>query len=116
VNKGTKPPTTITPLPLGGPDPGMRICYPVKCPEPFPPDIEIVDQLGVRKVAKLKPSTICLPAYKNQPVCTSPQPPQCTLNDPCSAGFCSTTGGGCSVQADCPLQPNEQCCCGGSCL
>ena len=115
VNKGAKPPATISPLPVPGPDAGMRICYPIKCPEPFPVGFEIVDTFGIRTVSKLKPSTLCVPAYENKPVCTAPQPAQCAVGHSCTAGFCSTTGGVCTIQANCPLQPNEQCCCGGTC-
>jgi hypothetical protein len=52
----------ITPLPVGGPDPGDRVCYKVKCPEPFPPDTQVTDQFGTRTVTKFKTSLLCTPA------------------------------------------------------
>jgi len=62
VDKATGLP--ITPLPVTGPDPGDRICYKVKCPEPFPPDTEATDQFGTRRLTKLKPFMLCAPAVK----------------------------------------------------
>ncbi len=106
----------IVPLPVTGPNPGDRVCYKVKCPQPFPPDTAIADQFGIRTVTKFKPSIVCAPAYKHAPVCAPPDPPQCLFNDPCSAGVCSTTRGACTFQSDCPLAPNEQCCCNGICI
>lgn len=52
----------------------------------------------------------------NRPVCEAPEPPQCSFNDPCTQGRCSVTHENCSVQSDCPLSPDEQCCCAGTCL
>jgi hypothetical protein len=54
----------ITPLPISGPDPGDRICYKVKCPEPFPPDTEVTDQFGTRTLVKFKTQMLCTPAVK----------------------------------------------------
>ena len=56
------------------------------------------------------------PLFASMATCQAPDPPQCTMGDPCSDGTCSTTRGGCSYQHDCPLSPNEQCCCSGICL
>ena len=54
----------ITPLPITGPDPGDRICYKIKCPEPFPPDTEATDQFGTRTLTKFKTAMLCVPAVK----------------------------------------------------
>jgi len=62
VDKATGLP--ITPLPVTGPDPGDRICYKVKCPEPFPPDTQATDQFGTRTLTKFKPFMLCAPAVK----------------------------------------------------
>jgi len=62
IDKSTGNP--ITPLPVTGPDPGDRICYKVKCPEPFPPDTEATDQFGTRMLTKFKPFMLCAPAVK----------------------------------------------------
>lgn len=56
------------------------------------------------------------PLFASVPTCHLPDSPQCTMGDPCSDGTCSTTRGSCSYQHDCPLSPNEQCCCSGVCL
>jgi hypothetical protein len=61
-DKATKLP--ITPLPVTGPNPGDRICYKVKCPEPFPPDTQVTDQFGTRTVTKFKTQLLCTPAVK----------------------------------------------------
>jgi hypothetical protein len=45
---GKKTGLPITPLAVSGPDPGDRVCYNVKCPEPFPPDTEVTDQFGAK--------------------------------------------------------------------
>jgi len=50
------------------------------------------------------------------PTCQAPDPPQCTFNDPCTDGTCSLSRTACSTQANCPLSPDEQCCCAGICL
>ena len=36
----------ITPMPFGGPDPGDRICYKVKCATPLVLDQPVTDQFG----------------------------------------------------------------------
>lgn len=63
-DKTTKLP--ITPLPVGGPDAGDRICYKVKCPvPPLPlPDQAVTDQFGTRTETKFKASFVCTPAFK----------------------------------------------------
>lgn len=50
------------------------------------------------------------------PLCQAPEPPQCLYNDPCSNGVCSLSREACSYQSDCPLAPDEQCCCLGYCI
>jgi hypothetical protein len=112
VNKVPQAPLNVpgtTPLP-------DTVCYKVKCPVATVPDDEIVDQFGSRTLSKFKVSMMCAPAFKAAPTCQLPDPPQCPFNDPCSNGICSTTRGTCTQQADCPLAPNEECCCGGICI
>lgn len=92
------------------------LCYKAKCPAATIPDDEVVDQFGVRTVSKFKMQFVCTPAYKTAPMCVLPDPPQCPFNDPCTNGTCSSTRGGCSQQGDCPLAPNEECCCSGICI
>jgi hypothetical protein len=106
-----------TPLDVAGPVLSAdTICYKVKCPTATIADDEVVDQFGARTLSKFKAQMICAPAHKTSPTCQLPDPPQCTLNDPCSAGICSSTRGACTLQADCPLAPNEECCCTGVCI
>jgi hypothetical protein len=66
TNKKTEQP--ITPLPIGGGASGARpddrICYKVKCPEPFPPDTQATDQFGTRTFTKFKTQLLCTPAFK----------------------------------------------------
>jgi len=62
VDKATGLPITL--LPITGPDPGDRVCYKVKCPEPFPPDTQVSDQFGTRTVTKFKAFMLCAPAVK----------------------------------------------------
>ena len=62
VDKATDLP--ITPLPITGPNAGDRICYKVKCPEPFPPDQPATDQFGTRTLTKFKTQLLCTPAVK----------------------------------------------------
>ncbi len=112
INKMPAVPLAVpgtTPLP-------DTVCYKVKCPTATIAADEIVDQFGVRTFSKFKAQYLCAPAFKTAPVCALPDPPQCPFNDPCSAGICSTTRGSCSVQGDCPLAPNEECCCSGICI
>jgi hypothetical protein len=53
----------ISPLPVGGPDAGDRICYKVKCPTGLViPEQPLTDQFGVRPVGKYKVSYLCTPA------------------------------------------------------
>ena len=107
-----------TPLAIPGttPLPNM-ICYKVKCATPAPPDTAVADQFGLRTLTKLKTSLVCSPAFRHTaPTCQLPDPPQCTLNDPCTDGVCSTTRASCAQQADCPLGTQEECCCNGVCV
>jgi uncharacterized repeat protein (TIGR01451 family) len=61
VNKQGQP---ITPLPVGGPDPGDRICYKVRCPAASPPDTEVSDQFGTRTLTRMRARLFCTPAVK----------------------------------------------------
>jgi len=55
----------ITPLSFWAPpEPGDRICYKVKCPEPVPADQEVTDQFGTRTLARFKSALFCTPAVK----------------------------------------------------
>jgi Protein of unknown function (DUF1566) len=64
IDKMTKLP--LAPLPVGGPDPGDRICYKVRCPRPATPiaDQTVTDQFGTRTATILQASYICTPAFK----------------------------------------------------
>jgi hypothetical protein len=108
-------PGTALPVPGTTPIPDI-VCYKAKCPVGAIPDHDVVDQFGSRTFSKFKASMICAPAFKVAPECLAPDPPQCTNNDPCTDGICSTTRVTCGQQSDCPLQPNEQCCCNGICV
>jgi serine/threonine-protein kinase len=55
-------------LPVGGR--GLldsRICYRLRCPQPFPGDQGVADQFGTRAVAKLRPRLLCTPAVEGPP-------------------------------------------------
>ncbi len=68
VVDGEKQP--ITPLLLSAPPaPGDRICWQVKCPEPFPPDTEVTDQFGTQTLTKFKTKLLCTPAVKGTEFC-----------------------------------------------
>ena len=56
----------IAPLPISGPQPGDRVCYKVKCPNPVVPiaDQSVTDQFGNRTVSKFKAALVCTPAFK----------------------------------------------------
>jgi hypothetical protein len=54
----------ITPLPIGGPDAGDRVCYKMNCPIAAIADQTITDQFGTRTVSKFKASYLCTPAVK----------------------------------------------------
>jgi hypothetical protein len=110
-----KVPTAALPVPGTTPLPDT-ICYKAKCLATPPATQEVVDQFGSRTLSKFKIAMVCAPAFKVAPTCQLPDPPQCTFNDPCTDGICSTTRGACTLQADCPLAPNEQCCCNGVCV
>ena len=92
------------------------LCYKVKCPKESVPDEDVSDQLGTRGLSKFKRQLLCTPAFKTAPTCSAPDPPQCTMGDPCSDGICSTSRGSCAYQTDCPLDPLEECCCSGTCI
>ncbi len=62
VDKATRLP--IAALPVTGPDAGDRVCYKVKCSEPFPPDTQVSDQFGTRTIKRLKTQMLCAPAVK----------------------------------------------------
>ena len=76
IDKATGRP--ITPLPVTGPDPGDRICYKLKCPEPFPADQQVTDQFGTRTVSKFKPFLLCTPATKEDRNPEAPDAPVIT--------------------------------------
>ncbi len=64
TDKSTKQP--IMPLPVGGSDPGDRICYKVTCAQVVP-DQEVTDQFGSRTIGRLKATMVCTPAMKGSP-------------------------------------------------
>ncbi|MEE8147756.1 MAG: DUF1566 domain-containing protein [Longimicrobiales bacterium] len=60
----------VTPLPLSAlPAPGDRICWQIKCAEPFPPDQLVTDQFGTQILSRLKPKFLCTPAVKGTEFC-----------------------------------------------
>ena len=59
VDKSTGNPITL--LPIGGSNPGKRVCYKIKC-QSQAPDQPLADQFGARTVGKLKASLLCTPA------------------------------------------------------
>jgi len=58
-DKKTKLP--ITPQPVGGPNPGERVCYSIKCEEAVA-DQKVTDQFGTRTMMKAKAALLCAPA------------------------------------------------------
>ena len=60
----------VTPLPFSAPPaPGDRICWKVKCPEPFPDDQTVTDQFGTQTLTKFKTKLLCTPAVKGTVFC-----------------------------------------------
>lgn len=51
-------------LPISGPNPGDRVCYRVKCPQPAPTNLEISDRFAHRTFEKLKTFMLCVPAVR----------------------------------------------------
>jgi hypothetical protein len=64
VDKGTKPPTTITPVPITGPNAGDRICYKARCPFPVQSNNQVTDQFGTRSITRFATTMLCTPAFK----------------------------------------------------
>ncbi len=92
TNTVTKSP--IVPVPVGGPDPGDRICYVVKCPVVALPDQQVEDQFGTHSLTRVKaPTLLCTPAVKFPPSCGGVVGP----NDPpaisCPGGVAVIPGG-----------------------
>jgi hypothetical protein len=48
-----------------------RLCYRVRCAEPFPPSQEMTDPFGHRTLEKLRPRLLCTPAVKGVPTTTT---------------------------------------------
>ena len=68
LDGSTKEP--ITPLPFSAsPAPGDRVCWKVKCPEPFPSDQVVTDQFGTQTLTKFKTKLLCTPAVKGTEFC-----------------------------------------------
>ncbi len=61
VDRATGDP--IAPQPIGGSDPGDRICYKIKCTGAVA-DQPATDQFGSRTLGKFKASLLCTPAFK----------------------------------------------------
>jgi hypothetical protein len=59
IDKATGNPISL--LPIGGANPGKRVCYKIKC-QAQAPDQPLTDQFGARTVGKLKASLLCTPA------------------------------------------------------
>jgi hypothetical protein len=93
--------------PGGGPQSaaaGNFLCYHLKCPKPFPPDVEMTDQLGGQRVVRFRGAQLlCAPATRGTgifPTSTT----STTLPGPCDfdsdsrtcRGSCSN-GGRCSA-------------------
>ena len=87
VDKSTGNP--ITPRPVGGSDPGDRLCYKVKC-ERAVPDQEVTDQFGTRTVAKLQAALVCTPAVKGGMQGTTTTAPGSTSTSTTSATTSTT--------------------------
>jgi len=87
--------TPIVPVPVGGPDPGDRICYVVKCPAVTLPDREVTDQFGTRSMRRFRPPTLlCTPAVKVQPGgCGGPVEPGDPPAISCPGGIAVIPGG-----------------------
>jgi hypothetical protein len=107
VDASTDPPTPITPLSItNGAQPGDQICYQVRCPQPFPPDQDVTDQFGRRRITKLIPSLLCTPAIKGDPptVPCADSAPLC--NGPCPTGLSCVA---LSPTAGCECRPVAPC-------
>jgi hypothetical protein len=72
----------VTPIALSGPNPGDRICYRVRCPQPVPPSGQVTDVFGSRTVEFKRAYTLCTPAV------AGPPPPEPAT----SGGMCLTSG------------------------
>jgi hypothetical protein len=104
--------SNVAPAPPGsGPQPGAAgnfLCYHLKCSKPFPPDVEMTDQLGGQRIVRVRGAQfLCVPA--TQGVAVTPTPTSSTsttLPGPCDfdsndrvcRGSCSN-GGRCSAVA-----------------
>ena len=67
IDKATNMP--IEPLPVGGTDPGLRVCYKMKCLHPDLGDAQITDHFGTRTVGKFKTTMLCTPAVTGSTFC-----------------------------------------------
>jgi len=84
-----------------------RICYRIKCPQPFPPDQQLSDQFGTNRVLQnLRPYMVCTPA--SMVACSDTFPPMC--NGPCDAGqTCRDVDGTCQCVDVCSTGIAPEC-------
>jgi len=82
-----------------------QLCYKVKCPKPFPPDLQAVsDQFGTRPMSRLKPSLMCSPAFITPPPPTTTTTTTTTVpSDACEDSPGLDCGGTCAGGAVCAL-------------
>src|SRR5262245_20772819 len=87
---------SIQPTALGGPNPGDRICYKIKCSGALPPAHQVTDTFGTRSIQPIKSYTLCTPAVEGGPP-SSPSPPPPMCEDPTGSANvilnCNTGGG-----------------------
>ena len=119
VAEDTKAKRPIDPLSLlSSPAPGDRVCYKVKCKDAPPPDVEVTDQFGTRRIGKLKQNLLCTPAVKGAAYCgdgTCGQGEGCaTCAADCGSCTPSCANGTCDAGEDCGTCPHDCGVCDGA--
>lgn len=107
----------LDPLPVNGPEAGLRICYRVLCPDQKVPDLELVDQFGVLPLAVREASLLCTPAEECDPVCDSDA--DCDDGNECTQDGCGNPGS-CTAHCASGFLHDTPCsagvCCAGTCV
>src|SRR5690242_9472961 len=98
--------------PGGGPTTGSAgnfVCYQLKCPRPFPPNLQMTDDLGGQRVVRFRGAQmICVPASRGPETFTSTSTSTTTTTTPGPCDFNSSSrkcegtcgnGGTCSAVA-----------------